>query len=96
MTLADISMMPFVARLAYLDLLDVWLSDRPASKAWWKKVQRLPSFKAAIEEQLSEADIVTMKTSGGKIRTRVAERRQDYLNQVACSPMRLQNDLRRR
>lgn len=83
MTLADISMMPFVARLAYLDLLDVWLSDRPVSKAWWKRVQKLSSFKAAVEERLSEADIAAMKTSGTKIRTRVAERRQDYLDQMA-------------
>jgi glutathione S-transferase len=83
MTLADISMMPFVARLAYLDLLDVWLSDRPASKAWWKRVQKLPSFKAAIEEQLGEGDIGAMRTSGGRIRARVAERRQHYLAQAA-------------
>lgn len=79
MTLADVSMMPFVARLAYLDLLDVWLSDRPISKAWWKRVKKLPSFHASIGQRLTEADIAAMKTSGGKIRERVAERRQDYL-----------------
>jgi len=28
-TLADINMMPFVARLAYLGLLDAWTSTRP-------------------------------------------------------------------
>ena len=48
-TLADITMMPFVARLAYLGLLDVWVADRPHIKAWWERVQQWPSFKTRIE-----------------------------------------------
>jgi glutathione S-transferase len=91
LTLADISLMLFVARLAHLDLLDVWLSDRPASNAWWKRVQKLPSFKTAIQAQLSKSDITAMRTSGGKIRSRVAERRQDYLNQVSCRSAQLKD-----
>jgi len=31
-TLADINMMPFVARMDFVDLLDVWISDRPAAQ----------------------------------------------------------------
>ena len=48
-TLADINMMPFVARLAYLGLLDVWVADRPHIKAWWERVQKWPSFKIGPE-----------------------------------------------
>ena len=78
MTLADINMMPFVARLAYLDLLDIWLDGRPATRDWWQRVQALPSFKAAIPEKLSAADFDTMKSSGTAMRARVAERLAEY------------------
>jgi glutathione S-transferase len=81
MSLADINMMPFVARLAYLDLLDVWIEKRPAAQVWWQRVQALPSFEASIPLKLTEQDINAMKTSGNRIRQRVAERREEYLRQ---------------
>lgn len=77
-TLADINMMPFVARLAYLDLLEVWLAERPAIGDWWMRVQSLPSFIASIPEKLSAADFDDMKTFGRGIRSRVAERLAEY------------------
>jgi glutathione S-transferase len=77
-TLADINMMPFVARMAYLDLLDVWIADRPATRAWWARVQTLPSFVASVPEKVPAADFDAMKTFGGKIRPRVAERLAEY------------------
>lgn len=79
MTLADINMMPFVARLSFLELLDVWTAERPAVQAWWARVQSLASFKAAIPAKMTDVDFATMKTSGARIRARVAERRADYL-----------------
>jgi len=81
MTLADINMMPFVARLAYLDLLDVWIEGRPAAQGWWRRVQALPSYQAAIPLKLTDKDVSAMKTSGSRIRQRVAERREEYLRQ---------------
>ena len=39
LSLADINMMPFVARMAYLNLLDIWIADRPACREWWARVQ---------------------------------------------------------
>jgi glutathione S-transferase len=80
MTLADINMMPFVARLAYLDLLDAWIGDRPATRDWWQRVQALPSFVASIADKLGAKDIEDMKTHGGRIKSRVAERREEYLS----------------
>lgn len=78
MTLADVNMMPFVARLAYLDLLDVWIAGRPAVQGWWRRVQQLPSFVTAIPQWLKPDDVGAMKTFGGRIRDRVAERREEY------------------
>jgi glutathione S-transferase len=78
MTLADINMMPFVARLAYLDLLDVWLAERQASQDWWRRAQALPSFAASIPQKLGSEDLSAMKSFGSRIRERVAERRDEY------------------
>lgn len=78
LSLADINMMPFVARVAYLGLLDVWIADRPATREWWGRVQTLPSFVASIPDKVSAADFEAMKTSGSTIRARVAERLADY------------------
>lgn len=79
MTLADINMMPFVARLHYLGLLDVWTADRPLSRAWWTNVQTVPSFRGAIANPMTPQEIEAMAGFGGKIAGRVAERRQEYL-----------------
>jgi glutathione S-transferase len=85
MTLAEINMMPFAARLAFLDLLDVWIAGRPRALNWWRRVQALPSFRAATFEKMSAGDFATMKTSGQKIRERVAERREDYLRHMRAA-----------
>ncbi|MCC2097935.1 MAG: glutathione S-transferase family protein [Hyphomicrobiales bacterium] len=81
MTLADINMMPFVARLAYLDLLDVWIRDRPATQDWWARSRELGSFKVSISDQLKDAEIEEMKTFGSRIRDRVEAHREHYLRQ---------------
>jgi glutathione S-transferase len=79
LTLADIALMPFVARLDYLTLLPVWTADRPNVQAWWQRSQALPSFRSAIPDALSAKEIEEMRSSGAKIRARVAEKRAEYL-----------------
>ncbi len=86
LSLADINMMPFVARLAYLQLLDVWTESRPHCRAWWTRVQQLPSFKAGVREPLTAREMELMAVSGARMRDRVAERRNDYLALLAAAP----------
>ena len=81
LTLADINVMPFVARLDYLNLLDLWLGDRPEVRRWWERVQSLPSFKAAVSDTLTADEVAAMKSSGTKIKDRVRARRAEYLGQ---------------
>jgi glutathione S-transferase len=81
-TLADINMMPFVARLAYLGLLDVWVADRPQIKAWWERVQQWPSFKTGLSNLLSETEYAEMATHGPTIRDQVAARLQEVRNSM--------------
>ena len=83
MTLADINLMPFVARLNYLNLLDLWTAERPQVMAWWRRVQEVPSFKAAILDQTSEADAANMKTHGTNIKEQMRVRREEYLATLA-------------
>ncbi len=79
LTLADINLMPFVARLDYLTLLPIWLADRPHVKAWWQRAQALPSFRSTIPDALSAKEVEEMRSSGAKIHARVGEKRADYL-----------------
>ena len=46
-TLADIALMPFAARLNYLGLLDVWLTERPSVREWWAMAKEWPSYRRA-------------------------------------------------
>jgi glutathione S-transferase len=78
LTLADVNMMPFVARLAYLDMLDIWFTGRPHAQDWWQRAQMVPSFVTSIPQKVAPADVEAMKLFGGRIRSRVAERLEEY------------------
>jgi glutathione S-transferase len=67
-TLADINMMPFVARLAYLGLLTAWTSDRPRVNEWWSRAQGWPSFKRGLSDLMTEAEFRDMHTHGLSVR----------------------------
>jgi glutathione S-transferase len=79
-SLADINMMPFVARLAYLNLLEVWLEEKPHVADWWRRVEEYPSFKSQIRMHVTDTEMAEMQTSGAKIMPQVAARRQEYLD----------------
>lgn len=72
-TLADINLMPYVARLDYLGLLGVWIDSRPRIRDWWAQVREWPSFKAGLSDPLTETELREMRTHGPKIRDDLAE-----------------------
>ena len=78
-SLAEINLAPMVARLDYLTLLDIWLADRPAVRAWWQRVQDRPCYRAEITNGISPEEIEEMRVFGAPIRDRVGERRDEYL-----------------
>lgn len=80
-SLGDINLIPFVARLDYLGLLDVWTAERPFVKAWFARARALPSFAAAISDQLSAAEVESMAKFGSAIAGRVSKLRADYLRE---------------
>ena len=72
-SLADINLMPFAARLDYLGLLVLWIKDRPRVKDWWALAREWPSFKSGLRDLISEAEFSEMKTHGPKIADDVAD-----------------------
>jgi len=79
MTLGDISLMPYLARMQYLQLLDIWLADRPRVQAWFERAQQLDSYKSSIVDQLSKDEVGAMRTSGLKIKTAIKAHRDAYV-----------------
>ena len=71
-TLADIALMPFVARLDWLGLLDVWLADRPRCSDWWAITQEWPSYRRGLSDLVTEAEIAEMQEHGPKLKDDVA------------------------
>ena len=78
-TLADISITPFIARLYYLTLLEVWLEERPCATAWWERAKSRPSYEVAIGHALTEIQKFETKTYGEKARETIRLRRDQYL-----------------
>jgi ganglioside-induced differentiation-associated protein 1 len=71
-SLADINLMPFVARLQYLGLLDLWIEERPHVQAWWAMARAWPSFQTGLHDLISEAEFAEMRLHGPKITDDVA------------------------
>jgi glutathione S-transferase len=72
-TLADINLMPYTARLDYLGLLDLWITDRTRVKAWWTSAREWPSFKSGLHDLISDAEFSEMRMHGPKIAGDLAE-----------------------
>lgn len=71
-TLADIALMPYIARLAFLGLLDVWTADRPAVTGWWERTQQWSGFVRGIVEPMGPAEQEEMARHGPAIREQLA------------------------
>ena len=80
--LADVNLIPFVARLEYLGLLDVWIADRPRVQAWWARAKARPSFAKAIADKLTPEQIAAMKSSGERIKGKIAKLRRDIVSKA--------------
>ncbi len=80
-TLADINLTPLVARLYYLDLLDIWVFKRPRVEGWWERAKNHRSFIQGVMEHFKPGEVSEMKKSGLNIKEQVSARHKDYLEQ---------------
>jgi glutathione S-transferase len=72
-TLADINLMPLLARLEFLGLADLWIRDRPHVTAWWAAARDWPSYQRGLRDLISEAEMAEMRAAGEKIADDVSE-----------------------
>lgn len=84
-SLADINLMPYVARLDYLGLLEIWVAARPATLAWWARARGRESFKTAISGPLSADEVDRMRRSGDRVHKRIAAIRDDCLKLMSAA-----------
>ena len=84
-SLGDINVTPFVARLHYLNLLDVWIANRPRVSAWWERARSRPSFSTAIAKWLSPEQIEAMHYSGTRIRDKIAAKHDEIVRSRAAA-----------
>ncbi|NQV55688.1 MAG: glutathione S-transferase family protein [Rhodospirillales bacterium] len=78
-SLADINMIPYVARLHYMKILDIWIAERPLVKRWWARAQERPSVIECIASKLMDEDIANMGKYGTEMQGDIARIRTDYL-----------------
>jgi glutathione S-transferase len=77
-TLAEVTLAPFIARLAGLRMLPVWLDERPRTRAWWQSVQARPSYaQARVGPSAGEAAVYARE--GAKVVDDLRRRRAAYL-----------------
>lgn len=78
-TLAEINLAPFVARLDYMTLLDLWIIERPAVAAWWRRLKDHPCYRAEIAGKMTPEEAGEMQIAGAKIQPRIEAVRREYL-----------------
>jgi glutathione S-transferase len=78
-SLAEINLAPFVARLDYMTMLDLWIGGRPQVAAWWQRVQDRPCYRAVVTETVPTDEVAEMRLAGAKIKPRIEEIRAEYL-----------------
>jgi glutathione S-transferase len=71
-TLADINMMPYIARLEFLGLLDIWTDKLPLTRAWWGRVNAWPSYLAGIVKPMRKEELIEMQTHGPNVKNEIA------------------------
>ena len=80
-TLADINLIPLIARLFYLDLLGIWIAKRPGVEGWWERAKNRPSFIQGVSNYFKPGEVSEMGEFGRKIKEQVEKRYKDYLEQ---------------
>ena len=72
LTLADIALAPYVARLSFLNLADLWLADKPRVQSWKSHMERWPTYRREILGPM-EPEIEKMARAGEAFRPQLAE-----------------------
>ncbi len=78
-TLAEINLVPYVARLEYLNMLDIWTKERRQVIDWLRRIQARPSYKTEVINWIRHDECAEMREAGTRIKPRIAAFREHYL-----------------
>lgn len=78
-TLAEINLAPYLARMEYLHLLDVWTRERPQVVAWFRRIQARASYEREIRDWIRPDEWSEMREAGIRIKPRIEAFRDTYL-----------------
>ncbi len=83
-SLVEIALGPFFARLQDLQILPIWLENRPLSTKWWNSVQERSSF-AMAEVSVGSEEAKAYQEAGGKYCSEIKELHEWYLKDpIGC------------
>ena len=71
LTLADIALAPYVARLEFLGLLNLWIHDKPNVRAWKDRLETWPTYQAEIVVPM-KPELERMASAGARFRPELA------------------------
>ncbi len=77
-TLAEINLAPYLARLEYVNVIDVWLAERPLSSAWFERIKARASFQEEIVRWINPQEWKEMREGGLRIKDTIRENLADF------------------
>ncbi len=78
-SLAEINLVTYFARLEWMNLLDIWLTERPLTLAWYERIKARPCFIAEIAGRMRTDEWDEMRKVGsGPWRGYVTEKLTHY------------------
>lgn len=78
-SLAEINLVTYFARLEWMNLLDIWLTERPLTVAWYERIKARPCFQAEIAGRMRADEWDEMRKVGsGPWRGHIAEKLDDF------------------
>jgi glutathione S-transferase len=78
LTLAEINLAPYLARLDYVNVIDVWLTGRPLSTQWFERIKARKSFEQEIVKWIDPAEWREMREGGLRIKDTIRDDLADY------------------
>lgn len=77
-TLAEINLAPYLARLEYVNVLDVWLAERPISAAWFERIKARSSFQDEVVRWIDPDEWKEMREGGLRIKDTIRDNLADF------------------
>lgn len=77
-TLAEINLAPYLARLEYVNVIDVWLAERPRSAAWFERLKGRPSFVEEVVKWINPDEWDEMRKGGLTIKDTLTQNLADF------------------